>query len=264
MLASELKLLAKRRRTKVLVILLVLAPWLLGYLIFEFGGGGRGPNFVNLVSHNAVFLVLASLSSLMPLLLPLAVSLISADTIAGEASTGTLRYLLLAPVSRMGLLWGKLAASLLFTAVLCIAVAASSLLAGMAFFPAGRMLLLSGQTVTFGHGMLLAVLASGVVVVSLFSVVGIGLAISTFTDVPVGATLGTLGVVIISEILGNITQVQRIWPLLPTNYWASMADVFRYPLLFGQIEKDLLNQGVWLVFCFSLASARFLNKDITS
>lgn len=266
MLASEFSLLFKRRRTRALLILLFLAPWLMGYIIFQFGGGqgGQGPNFVNLVTHNAVFLVLASVSSLMPLLFPLSVSLVAADAIAGEASLGTLRYLLVVPVSRIKLLVNKLLAALVFVLVISVGVAVSGLVAGIILFPTGRVVLLSGQTTSFAHGVLLAFFASVLVATSLLSVAGIGLAISTFTDVPVGATLGALGVVIISEILSNITQVRGIWPLLPTNYWLSFADVFRNPISYGAIGKDLLNQGIWLVFAFSLAAARFLSKDVTS
>lgn len=265
MLASELSLLVKRRRTKVLFVLLLLEPWLLAFLIYQFGGGnGRGPNFLNLVTHNAVFLVLASMSSLLTLLFPLAISLISSDSIAGEASNGTLRYLLIAPVSRIKLLFYKLLASLVFVLVLCVAVAISGLLAGVAFFPIGKVILLSGQSATFIHGILLALLASVAIAVSLVCVVAIGLAISTFTDIPVGATLGTLGAVILSEILDNITQVRAIWPLLPTNYWLSFADIFRSPIVLGAVGKDVLNQAIWLVFAFSIAVARFSYKDITS
>ncbi len=266
MLASELSLLFRRRRTKVLLILLYLAPWLMGYVIFQFGGGrgGHGPNFLNLVTHNAIFLVLASLSSLLPLLLPLAVSLTASDSIAGEASLGTLRYLLIAPVSRLKLLTCKLATSLIFVLVASVGAAVSALIAGMILFPTGKVLLLSGQTESFAHGVLLALLVSALVSVSLISVVGIGLAISTFTDIPAGAALGTIGIVILSEILSNITQLRGIWPLLPTNYWFSFGGIFRDPILLSAVWKDFINQGIWIVFAFSLATARFLNKDVTS
>ncbi len=266
MLGSELSLLFKRRRTKVLMALLFLAPWLMGFVIFQFGGGrgGNGPSFVDLVTQNAVFLVLASVSSLMPLLLPLAVSLVAADSIAGEASLGTLRYLLVAPVSRMRILVGKLLVSLSFVVLICLGVAASALVAGMVFFPTGRVVLLSGQTTSFLHGIALAFVATVLIAMSLVSVAGIGLAISTFTDIPVGATLGTLGIIIFSEILSNISQVRGIWPMLPTNYWLSYADIFRFPIRLGAIGKDFVSQAVWLAFAFTLASARFISKDVTS
>lgn len=265
MLASEISLLLKRRRTKVLLVLLWLEPWLLAFLIFRFGSGnGGGPSFINLVTHNGVFLVLASLSTLLTLLFPLAVSLVSSDSIAGEASNGTLRYLLISPVSRLRLLLYKLLSSLVFVFALCIGVAVSALIAGLVFFPSGRVILLSGQTTPYVHGVFLALLASLLIGISLICVVGIGLAISTFTDIPVGATLGTLASVILSEILGNISQVKAIWPLLPTNYWLSFSGIFRNPIIFGAIEKDILNQLVWLLFTFSIAYARFSYKDITS
>lgn len=267
MLGSEIVLLARRLRTRVLLVLLFLEPWLLGFLISQFGGGkggGGGPSFLDLATHNGIFLTLASLSSLLTILLPLAVSLISSDSIAGEASHGTLRYILISPVSRVKLLVYKLVSSMVFVAVVCIGVAVSGLMAGSVFFPMGNVPLLSGQTVSFAHGVLLAFAASGLVATSLVSVVAIGLAMSTFTDVPVGATLGALGAIIISEILDNITQVKGIWPLLPTNYWLSFSDLFRYPIIYDRMLRDVLSQVTWLVFGFSIAVARFRYKDITS
>lgn len=266
MFASEIGLLVGRARTKVLFILLLLEPWLLAILIFEFGGGhgGNGPGFLSLVTHNGVFLVLASLSTLLTLLLPLAVSLVSSDAIAGEASNGTLRYLLVSPVSRIKLLWNKLLSSLVFVFGLCIAVAISGLIAGLVFFPSGKVLLLSGQTTPYLHGVLLAFAATLLVAISLVSVVAVGIAISTFTDIPVGATLGTLGVIILSEILDNITQVKGIWPLLPTNYWLTFSDLFRVPITYSGMAKNVLNQLGWLIFGFFVALARFNYKDITS
>lgn len=266
MFVSEIGLLLRRTRTKVLFILLLLEPWLLAALIYEFGAGngGHGPGFLNLVTHNGVFLVLASMSTLLTLIFPLAVSLVASDAISGEASNGTLRYLLVSPVSRFKLLVNKLFSALAFVLVLCLAVAVSGLIAGLVFFPSGRVLLLSGQTTPYIHGVMLAFMATLLVAVSLVSVVAIGIAISTFTDIPVAATLGALGAIILSEILGNITQVRGIWPLLPTNYWLTFSDLFRVPITYGGIGKNLLNQLGWLIFGFFVALARFNYKDITS
>ena len=56
------------------------------------------------VAGNGIFLGFAGLSVEIALFLPLAVSVLAGDAIAGEANQGTLRYLLIAPVARGRLL----------------------------------------------------------------------------------------------------------------------------------------------------------------
>src|SRR5262249_36109709 len=57
----------------------------------------------------------AGLAIVLPLFLPVAVAVIGGDAIAGEASGGTLRYLLLRPVGRTKLLVAKLFSLIVFT-----------------------------------------------------------------------------------------------------------------------------------------------------
>ena len=66
------------------------------------------------VTDNGLFLVFTSLTVLLPFFLPLAVSVASGEAIAGEANIGTLRNLLVVPVSRTRLLLVKYAGSVVF------------------------------------------------------------------------------------------------------------------------------------------------------
>ncbi len=65
---------------------------------------GQGPPFLDRVSHNGLFVAFTAMVVATPLFLPLTIAVVAGDTIAGEASTGTLRYLLIAPVNRARLL----------------------------------------------------------------------------------------------------------------------------------------------------------------
>ena len=50
--------------------------------------------------NNGVLFPAAALALILPVFLPVAVAVVAGDAIAGEASAGTLRYLLARPVSR--------------------------------------------------------------------------------------------------------------------------------------------------------------------
>src|SRR6266567_2216314 len=98
LLRSELGMIFKRRRNLVLLAVLALIPVLIGTAIklSSSPGDGEGPQFIDRIAGNGLFLSLTAMVVVLPLFLPMAVSVVAGDSIAGEASLGTLRYLLVA------------------------------------------------------------------------------------------------------------------------------------------------------------------------
>ena len=105
LLRSELRLMFRRRRNLAMLAVLSTGPILLGLAINAAGPSpGDGPPFFAQVTQNGLFLGLASVLVALPLFLPLAVSVVSGEAVAGEASTGTLRNILVVPAGRTRLL----------------------------------------------------------------------------------------------------------------------------------------------------------------
>src|SRR4029453_12275298 len=94
-------------------------------------GEGGGPDFFAQITGNGLFVALAAVTAELPLFLPLAVAAISADTIAGEANVGTLRYLLTVPVHRTRMLAVKYAAVVIFAFAATVWVALVGALMGV-------------------------------------------------------------------------------------------------------------------------------------
>src|SRR5713226_3357396 len=115
---AELATQLRRRRMIALLAVLAVIPAALSLAVYLSGGpeSGRGPTFLDQVTHNGVFAALAGLTVTIPFFLPLTVAVVTGDSIAGEASLGTLRYLLTRPSGRTRLL----AVKALTTAVLCL------------------------------------------------------------------------------------------------------------------------------------------------
>ena len=100
LLGSELTVLFRRRRTWALLAALAAVPVLIAVAVrlsSDSETGGGGPAFLGDITQNGLFVSLTALAVSMPLFLPLTVGVVAGDTIAGEASLGTLRYLLVAP-----------------------------------------------------------------------------------------------------------------------------------------------------------------------
>src|SRR5688500_7442127 len=125
---SELSLVFRRRRNQALLAVLSSAPILIGVALRLASGdgdgaSGGGPPFLGQITQNGVFLVFTGLVVALPLFLPLAVAVVSGESVAGEASTGTLRYLLVVPVHRTRLLAVKCTGIVVFAVVAALAVA---------------------------------------------------------------------------------------------------------------------------------------------
>lgn len=266
LLGSELSVLFRRRRTWAMLAALAAIPILIAIAVrvTHAGSAGHGPAFLDRIENNGLFTVFVALGVCVPLFLPLTVGVVAGDTISGEASNGTLRYLLIAPAGRVRLLAvkyvGAAAFSLAATLVVCIAGA----LIGFVLFPSGSVTLLSGTTVSIGDALARSLLIALYVTVSLLGLSAIGLFLSTLTDVPVGAMAATIILSVASEVMDQLPQLDWLHPWLFSNYWLDFADMLRDPISWTSFGTNgLLQSGYFVVFA-ALAYGRFSTKDILS
>ncbi|MCU1431164.1 MAG: transporter permease [Actinotalea sp.] len=267
LLTAELRLVFGRRRNITLLVGLACVPLLLGTVLWvaqDSALGGQGPGFVDRVTGNGLFLVVAALFMCLPFLLPLTTGIASGDAIAGEASAGTLRYLLALPVSRTRLLAVKAVATLLFVGAAVLAIATTALGTGALYFGLDDMTLLSGSTVPVAAGLARMAGVAGYVALSLTGLVAVGLFLSTLTEVPVGAMAGTVVVAIVSAVLDTLPQLSSIHPGLLTHHWLDFAEFLRIEVDWGVLGQGLAVQGAWVALFGALAWSRFTTADVTS
>ncbi|MDQ0424023.1 MULTISPECIES: ABC transporter permease [Cellulomonas] len=264
---AELALVLGRRRNLVLLVGLALVPLLLGvvlYLAQDTALAGQGPPFVSRVTGNGLFLVVASLFLCTPFLLPLTIGIASGDAIAGEASAGTLRYLLVVPVGRGRLLAVKALGALVFAAAAVLAIAVVGLVVGAALFGVGDLTLLSGSTVPLADGVLRVAGVVAYVGLSMTGLVAVGLFFSTLTEVPIGAMAATVVVAVVSSVLDQLPQLAAIHPALLTHHWFDFAEMLRVVPSADVLAQGLAVQAGWVVVFGALAWARFTTADVTS
>src|SRR5262245_34192122 len=150
MLLVELRKLVRRPRTWVSIGLLAGLPTLVAVFLKVTGIGprpGEGPAFLGEVLSNGALFPAAALALVLPLFLPVAVSVMAGDTVAGEANHGTLRYLLIRPVGRTRLLVAKLAVTIVFVFLAVLVVAAVAFVVGATMFGVKPLPSVSGQTI---------------------------------------------------------------------------------------------------------------------
>jgi len=265
LLRSEVRLIGGRRRNQMGLLVLALVPIVLAISVKVSSRNARGgPDFLDSVTSNGLFVPLAALGVEMGIFLPLAISMLAGDAVAGEANLGTLRYMLTVPVSRTRLLVVKYA-SLCIGALWGVAtVAVAGAVIGVALFGTGPLTTLSGSQLEFPAALgrvLLVVLYLSACIAALGAV---GLFISTLTEQPIAATIALMIFTILSWILDAVPQLEWLHPWLIVHEWLSFADLLRDPPLWDNVLRGLGVDAVYAAVFWLLAWARFAGKDVTS
>lgn len=265
-LASELSVLFRRRRTWAMLLALAAVPVLIAVAVrvSSAGSSGRGPAFIDNITQNGLFVGIAGLTIAIPLFLPLTVGVVAGDSIAGEANSATLRYLLVSPVGRIRLLVVKYLAAVAFCLAATLTLSIAGILIGIALFPIGPVTLLSGDTVSIADSLVRSLLIALYATVSLLGLSAIGLFISTLTDAPVGAMAATVVLSIVAQVLGSLTQTEWLHPWLFSHYWLNFADLLRQPIEWSSFGQNAVLQLGYVVVFGALAYGRFSTKDILS
>ncbi|MDI3210664.1 ABC transporter permease [Arthrobacter sp. AL12] len=266
LLASELGVLFRRRRTWAMLCALAAIPILIAVAVRLSSSvpPGRGPAFLDRITQNGLFVGVTAMLVSVPLFLPLTVGVVAGDTVAGEAGLGTLRYLLVAPAGRVRLLLVKYAGAVAFAVAAPLVVALVGAGIGAALFPVGPVTLLSGDSIGAAEALQRLLLIAAYLAVSLMGLSAIGLFMSTLTDVPVGAMASTVVLSVVSQVLDALPQLEWLHPWLFSHYWLDFADLLRQPIAWESFLTNALLQGGYVAVFGALAYGRFVTKDVLS
>lgn len=265
LLVSEVGLLLRRRRNQLMLVALAAVPVIIAIGVkLTSNPNSETTGLLGSIADNGIFVSFTALVVVIPIFLPTAIAVVVGETIAGEAGSGTLRYLLTVPVGRTRLLAVKFLAVLFWCVLITGVVASAGLLIGFVLFPAGKVTLLSGTQTTMlgGLGRLSAVV--GYASLMMLAIAALALFISTLTEVPIAAMAATLAVTITMQVLAAVPQLHAVHPWLISHYLLDFGDVLRDPLSFRGLTHGSLVAVGYVVFFCSSAWARFTTKDITS
>jgi ABC-2 type transport system permease protein len=298
MIAVELFKLVRRLRTWLSIGLICALPLVVAIFIAVTHLApppGQGSAFLSAVLDEGQLYPAAALALVLPVFLPVTVAVIAGDSIAGEASAGTLRYLLARPVGRTKLLVAKLLAVITFTLLAVVAVTVTSYATGVLILGPSRaaavgtapgisgsiapgagggptaglqagagITSLSGTPLTFLELVERVLGAMAFITVSMLGVAAIALFLSTLTDSAIGAAFGSLGALVASEILVTLNAASAVQPYLPTRYWLAWIDFFRQPIFWRNIDRGFAIQGVYVLVFLAAAWANFATRDVTT
>ena len=203
--------------------------------------------------------------------IPFFITLVAGDIVSGEATSGTVRFLLTRPPSRSKIITAKYLTTLFYTAGLVVFLGLVCIFLGLILFGSGdlimnyhaqfRIVLIPEAEVPVR--MLLAFAAA---VWSMTVVASLAFLLSTLAENSIGPIIGTMAVVIVFLVIGNFPFdfFRLLSPYLFTTYMIFWQRFLDDPISWGEIAKSATILGLHSVGLFLIALAAFNRKDVKS
>lgn len=255
----------KRRRTQVVFGLLLVLPIVIA-VAFEVGGGAGSdaPQLVILAKTGGFNFALFTEYASVGFLLVVVVALFCGDTVASEASWASLRYLLAQPVPRARLLRQKLVVAGMLSIAANVLLPLWAFIVGGLFFGWAPARSPIGGSFAAGPSSWRLLIIVAYVCGQLLVVAGLAFLLSVSVDNPLGAVGGAVLLVVVSNILDQITALDPYRRFLPTHFNFAWVDTLSAPI---RSDDMLRGTGVALIYAAVFLGAawlRFDRKDVTS
>lgn len=231
----------------------------------------RELNVFTLLTHSGLNVAIVGLFFMSQFFLVVVVAAFGGESVSGEATWGTLRYLLVRPVSRTRLVLSKILVAYVLTIISVLVIIVAGLAAGSIAFGWHDALIID-RALSFpipvqvpAMEMLGRLLfGGGYVALMMLTVVCIGVFLSTLTDSTAAAVVGTVVAVVTSQVLSALPSgLERVKPFLFTRYWDEWRNLYQTTPL-DDMWKGLASTLAWSLAITALALWRFQRKDILS
>jgi len=212
------------------------------------------------VSHLAMFFLMVHI--------PILIALVAGDQVAGEATAGTLRMILIRPPSRLKIITAKAAISLIYTTMLVLFLAIFSLTMGVAMFGTGDLLVMEKGLLILSQKQAIVsfLIAYPLAILAMSVIAALAFLLSVLVENAIGPIIGTMAIVIVSVIISEtpISLFEKIKPFLFTTYTKVWQKAFFNPCPVGEIASSVLYLFLFLALFLGVAFFIFNRKDVLS
>jgi ABC-2 type transport system permease protein len=267
-LGVELRRQFKRRRTiGVLVLMAALPLLLIGAL--QLGGAEEAEansrvNLVDVATASGLNLTLFVLFATSGFFLVVVFALFFGDTVASEASWGSLRYALATPVPRARLLRQKWLAAFLLSVGAMVLLVGVAVVAGGIAYGFGDVQTPVGIGLEQGTALVRLAGMVGFLAVHLLVVGTLAFWLSTVTDAPLAAVGGAVFTTVVFAVLEAVDQLGDIRDWFPTAFSLAWTDLLQTPVDSGDLFRGVVQGLVYSAVFTALAVRHFARKDVTS
>ena len=199
---------------------------------------------------------------------PIVLTIVAGDQIAGEGSAGTFRFFLTHAVSRTRIITAKFIVTLLYTAFMVLFIGGLTLGLSLWAFGSGDLLIIRQGILVIPEELLpyRFLIAYGLATLAMFVVSTLCFLFSALTDNPIGPIIATMAVIIVSIMMISLPfdLFQVIRPYLFVNYFDAWQKVFDDPIPWGVIRTNVAILAGFIGAFFLAALIYFTRKDILS
>jgi ABC-2 type transport system permease protein len=204
--------------------------------------------------------------------IPFFITLVAGDIVSSEATSGTVRFLLMRPPSRSRIITAKYLTTLFYTTGVVIFLGLICVSLGLILFGSGDLVMnyqVPVMRIVFvpeadvSVRMLLAFAAA---VWSMTVVASLAFLFSTLAENSIGPIIGTMAIVIVFYVVGNFPFdfFRTLSPYLFTTYMIFWQRCLDNPIPWQEIARSAAVLGFHSIGLFSIAFAVFNRKDIKS
>jgi len=249
-----------------IVIVIQIALYVDGESYLELGTQNLKESFTfqgNLLNgYLSVFIILSSLWVHIPFL----IALVAGDLIAGEASTGTLRILLIRPISRTQIVLAKFLAILIYVLSVVLFMAVLSIGSGLLIFGEGDLFVMKDMLYIFeSSDSLWRIMASFIFsFLSMSMVASLAFMLSSLVDSSLGPIIMTMSIIIVFMIVSSIdlSIFRAVKPFMFTTYMGAWREFFSDPVNWAKIYKASIALMVHIFIFLGFTIWHFNRKDI--
>ena len=200
--------------------------------------------------------------------IPIVLTIVAGDQIAGEGNAGTFRFLLTHAVSRTRIITAKFIVTLIYTAAMVLFIGGLTLGLSLWAFGSGDLLIIRRGILVIPEEELLFhfLMAYGLATLAMFVVSALCFFFSALTDNSIGPIIATMAVIIVSILIITLPfeLFQAIRPFLFVNYFDAWQMVFDDPIPWGAIRTHVAILAGFMAAFFLMALVYFSRKDILS
>ena len=200
---------------------------------------------------------------------PLLITLVAGDLVAGEANMGTLRMLITKPVSRTTLILCKFIASVIYTLLLLLWMAFLSLFVSilifgtddLMIFRSDKAIILREAEVPWRY-----LAAFGFAAIAMTTVASLALLMSVFAENSIGPIVATMAIIIVLTILTGMELpfFNSLKPYLFTRHMLGWKGFFNNPVNYSGVLKSAFILILHIFIFTGTAVIVFRKKDILS
>ena len=200
--------------------------------------------------------------------IPILICLVTGDSIAGEASSGTLRLILQKPYSRTQIYLAKALSGFIYTISLIIFLALMTYVLGYFLFGSGDLIVLrrgvtviSSDDVVWRFGL---AFCSGTL--SMLVVASLSMMISSFVNNAIGPIVGTISIIIGLNIIFTLGAplFKNLIPYIFTSHFIKWQYFFDFQIEIDKLKLSVIVQIAYIIVFNTIGIFHFNRKDILS